>query len=373
MTNPAAQRSRMMLSPAVAAAVICLVLAIAGAPSLAATTAGPGAQPLGPGSGRGVEDGWLEPLLQRLDSDDFTVREAAARELQADRRLTLATLRQRVTDRDRPLTPEQSLRVDEAAARLLRTTPRAAMGVSFSRSLANGVEIGSAVAGFDAQRVLRPGDIIREMSGVAITSNEDARAVILSHEPGDEVTLSVLRGGEVTPLTLRLGSFNDLQGAYAMTEGTLREAWRIRCERSGRVPGEPALDPGISLEQWRGAEERERVRALRTIQPGPARPPQAEDAVGPEVAGGGSLRSLDQQPTLDFSGNESVLKNEQAAELQREIDSLAQQVRKYERRLKDPLADPAQKRALQQTIAQLRTRISAVRGERAALLKSLSP
>jgi hypothetical protein len=325
-------------------------------------------------------DEWLEPILARLDSDDLATRERASIDLQTDVRLTLDALQRRVTDSSRPLTAEQQLRVNEIALRLFKQTPRGAMGVSFAREQTEaGVTIGMAIDGFDAQRVLRPGDIIRELSGVPVFTHDEARAVIVSHDPGDEVRMTILRNNEPMEVTVRLGNFQDLQNAMPVSDRTLRDAWAYRCQRTGQMSatGTP-IDAGLTQTQWEQLQSRERRRVMQ----------QQERVLGMDVVttryqpieetidvlvGGGSLRRLETEPPMDFVANERDAANSmQARNYQIQINQLNQAIRNEQRMLeRDPNMDPQRRQAALRRIAGYREHVKQLRAERNRLIESL--
>lgn len=321
-------------------------------------------------------EGWLEPILERLNSDDLATRERASIDLQTDVRLTLDGLQRRVTDRSHPLTAEQQLRLSEVALRLFKQTARGAMGVSFAREQTEaGVQIGSAIDGFDAQRVLRPGDIIREMSGVPVFTHDEARAVIVSHDPGDEVRLTVLRNNEPVEVSLRLGRFQDLQNAVPVNDRTLRDAWAYRCQRTGQMSsaGMP-IDTGLTLAQWDQLQARERRRVMQqqVMLTNVARLQPVEEVMD-ALVGGGGLRRLDNEPPMDFVANERDAANSmQARNYQIQINQLNQAIRNEQRMLdRDPQMDPQRRQAALRRIQGYREHVKQLRAERNRLIESL--
>jgi hypothetical protein len=339
----------------------------------------PATQPTN-GGANGVEHGpaddrWLEPILERLDSDDLATRERASVDLQTDVRLTLEALQRRVADKSRPLTTEQQLRVSEVALRLFKQTTRGAMGVSFARQVEGGVEIGQAIDGFDSKRVLRGGDIIREMSGVTVFTNDEARAVIISHDPGEEVRMTIIRNGEPMEVTLRLGRFQDLQNAAPVNDRTLRDAWAYRCQRTGELTGtgEP-IDAGLTQGQWDQLQlrERQRLQQQQNLATNLARfQPQQEAAWVESVIGGGSLRRLDSEPPLDFVADERDAANSmQARNYMIQINQLNQAIRNEQRNLdRDPNMDPQRRQAALRRMQGYREHVRQLRIERNRILE----
>lgn len=325
------------------------------------------------------DSAWLEPLIALLDADELAVREKATGDLQTDTRLSLTGLQARIADRSRPLTAEQSLRLSEVALRLFKETPRAAMGVSFTRRpVAGGVEIGMAIEGFDARRVLKPGDVIAEMDGVPIVSYDDARAAIVSHDPGDEMRLSILRGGEVVQAAIKLGNYKELQNRDELTDATYREAWLVRCERlagSGDAAagaGVGAVEAGVSLEQWQAARLAARRATLKRQQEeqttggGVAR----EDVGAQVMVGGGALRRAEDVPLIDFTDADQRRQSPQVRNVQAQIENLQAQVRLFERQLQNERnMNEVQRQNTVRNIQRYRELIRQLKAERTKMLR----
>ncbi len=199
---------------------------------------------------------WLAEHIAELDSPDVLKRENATEQLGEDPRVRLGVLERWTVAGAKGqvrISPEQQRRLQTLALKRFAAEPRGAMGVQFSRDdySESGVEVGSLVNGFDAKRVLLPGDVITTLSGVAIGGVADARAVIVSHDPGDEVVARINRRGERMDVRMKLGSYQNL-GQASPIEDVIVEAWRIRVERlagAGNGTGDAVRVP-TSAARW---------------------------------------------------------------------------------------------------------------------------
>lgn len=195
----------------------------------------------------------LAALIRDFDAPTQMERSMASERAQADVEFTLSLLEEALTSpRETPLSPEQVMRLEQAALQRFLSEPRAAMGVQFSQleNITEGVEISAPLPGFDSMRVLQPGDIIHQVDSIVIHRQEQMRAAIVSYSPGDEVLLSISRQGEKMQVKIKMGSFADLEsrnagfiqpgrrGVNNLTRGvldsaTLTKAWRHRRDRMG--------------------------------------------------------------------------------------------------------------------------------------------
>jgi len=323
---------------------------------------------------------WLDEIVPRLGSDDYAEREKASELIGNDEGVSLALIEKRLTDAARPLTPEQSLRLSEAGLKHFASSQRGAMGVSFSLSdnAVDGVKVGGAVDGFDSKRVLRPGDVIREMDGVSLAVGDQNRsrnlviALIISHDPGDEVTLDVLRGGEPMVVRLKLGNYKDLRNANELSIPRLREAWDLRCRRTGgAAQTEPeAVEAGMSAERWGQISDPVRRVAMRhaavvraNANPFAAQQPEpVGDEIGTVLIAGGMGRALMAEPAGEFSASERGQRN--AAE----VRNKRQQIQLYTTllnrdlaRMKDANLPENQKRMLDNNIRSYKQQINMLR------------
>jgi hypothetical protein len=349
----------------------CVGVGLAGLTIPALAQQAPAVQELNGVTKAAHDPAWLEPIIQRLDSDDLAVRDRASTDLRTDPRLSLDQLQARIADHSRPLTPEQQLRMNQIAVALFRETPRAALGVSFARIVPGGVELGLVIAQFDARRVLRAGDIVAEMDGVPIVSPDDARAVIISHDPGDEMRVTFTRGGEAQTATVKLGSYRELQNGSSLNDSILREAWLLRCERvqgQGQPQAAP-IDAGLTQPQWAQAKAAENAALTRRMRQevDPRQPPDLSDV--DVLVGGGVLRRVEGIPLQDFTaGGQRRGRSPESARLQAEIENYQAQLRNIDAKLaRDLTLNEAQRRAFMQSSLQLREQIIRKRAEQRRL------
>jgi PDZ domain len=335
--------------------------------------------------GRDAE--WLERFVPKLDSDDYAEREKASELIGSDEGVSLSLIEKRLTDAARPLTPEQSLRLSEAGLKHFANSQRGAMGVSFALSdnALDGVKVGGAVDGFDSKRVLRPGDVIREMDGVSLALNDQMRsrgliiALIVSHDPGDEVTLDLLRGGEPVVVRLKLGNYKDLRNANELDLPRLRAAWELRCRRAvgGGAPSEPeAVEAGMSAERWgqigdpvrRATMRRNAVLRQQNVN---AFAPQADpggDEAGAMLLAGGAARPLLADPPVEFSASERGNRNSaQARNLQQQIQLFSNLLSRDRAKLRDPNVPDGQRRLLLNQIKAYEQQLNQLRTQRRQL------
>ncbi|MDA0802344.1 MAG: PDZ domain-containing protein [Planctomycetota bacterium] len=135
----------------------------------------------------------IERLLERMGSASFDEREAATVELLQGNRPTaeiLACLDARRWD-DEVLFRALAVVVDRIVL-----APRGALGVSMQpATIGNrpGVTIHELIAGLPAEKVLRVGDRLYRIDGVAVLSNEECIAAIQSHAPGEVLRVNIAR------------------------------------------------------------------------------------------------------------------------------------------------------------------------------------
>lgn len=318
------------------------------------------------GTNSAARDAALDGLLKGFDSDDVATRERAAAGLASTPAIDLAALTRRIGDRAHPLSPEQALRLNEAGVKLLKSSPRGAMGVSFGRSTPDTVEIGLPVEGFESMRVLRQGDVVRTIAGVKAAGQEQARAIILSHDPGAEVTLEITRAGEPSTVTLHLGSYSDLdQGTrQPMADPVMREAWRLRCARAaGDAAGdaEPVIESGVSAAQYRAAMQRERRQQQQALVDAQTNPRRRVDDGSAPVLGGGGLRRLEDEPDRAFTAAPKPKGDGVLAALRAESISTGNQIRQFEKQLRNPRLNAAERQQFQGLVRGQRNRLATLR------------
>jgi len=329
-----------------------LIVALAAfAPALAA------ASHAAPGRDRpliGAEsDAWLQEQIDRLGSDELALREEAEGAIPAGRRVPLATLEAAVAgERDGPLDPEQTARLERVAFEMFKAAPHGAMGVGFAESPAGrGVSIQHAVAGFDAERILRSGDVVLEMDGVAVESSENARACILSHDPGDVVVLRMLRRGEPVIARLRLGDYADLNNRAGLTQDILAEAWDVRKRRrAGNAPEAGIVQTRIGPDRWLRMVAGERGREAPFHRGG--RVEAQEPPVSIEA--GGEDRAIVGTGTPDFTGVEAAEGPRLVPNPAGSAAQIRNQLRQIEQRLRDPAIPAITRQQLMARAAGLR-------------------
>lgn len=137
-----------------------------------------------------------QPMLEcvaRLDDRSHEVRERASAELLGQ----AITLEEIIATLARgQLSPEQHARLVSAACARALALPRGALGIRMQSSLdpvRKGVEVSMLLPGMPAERVMRPGDRIERIGGVAIESSGDLVTLIQSRSPGETVRLTVAR------------------------------------------------------------------------------------------------------------------------------------------------------------------------------------
>ncbi|MCX5691626.1 MAG: PDZ domain-containing protein [Planctomycetota bacterium] len=217
----------------------------------------------------------LAALIRELDAPTPVQRATASERAQADPEFTLSLLEEALTmARATPLSPEQIMRLEQAARQRFLTEPRAAMGVQFSQleNITEGVEISAPLPGFDSMRALQPGDIIHQVDSIVIHRQDQMRAAIVSYSPGDDVSLSISRQGEKMQVKIKMGSFADLESRNAgfvqpgrrgvnnlargvLDTATLTKAWRHRRDRLGGGLANAAdiINSPLTPAQWERA------------------------------------------------------------------------------------------------------------------------
>lgn len=205
----------------------------------------------------------LEDWVAKLDADDPLEREAAGaaiRESNTDIK-SIFEIMKRPT-----LSLEQRKRLENVAREPFEKSPRAGLGVSFDLSINDGsVRIIGTVdrPGFHAHEVLKPGDTVRELDGLVIRTQEQARSVILSHDPGDTLDVLVIRQGTPVRAAIKLGNFLDLDVGAPRNQlrqdfrgRSLDSAFQVRMLRElgdqVKQSGAAPIDAGFSAETWDG-------------------------------------------------------------------------------------------------------------------------
>ncbi len=237
----------------------------------------------------------LDGLLRDLNDDAFAVRERASALIAGDLSVPLDEIARALARPD--LSPEQSARLAAAGEARFVNAPHAALGTSFQASFGTSpqVVIGRPQPGWDAARVLQPGDVIRAADGVVIDDFEQFRAILTAHDPGEAMALNILRGGRSIEVRVTLGRYDDLRDPLPLDEDLLRGAWAHRVarvwKRAGLSPEQPAIDPRIDARTWRqlsrATERGERSMAGQAV----AGSPEAAARAGPRLVAGGTARA----------------------------------------------------------------------------------
>ncbi len=288
------------------------------------------------------------------------------------------------------LSPEQYNRLRVVAKEQFVSSPRAALGVQFddigSRS-SEGVPIARTIEGFDSERVLKSGDVMYAMSGVRVTSLDDARKIITSHDPGERMTIHLFRNGEPLIVRATLGSFEDLErrpergrnfgvGGVGLNRGgrgsdVMDAAWEIRLARvmGTRLEGARAIDPGIGVAEYsamegelaRVVERRETREQVKTVARPDGMGAKADEWPG-VVAGGGAGGVVGIEATAEFSGSGRATPENEAAllaqrnQLQLELNNINMMM------MQAPL-DPKKRQALAQQSMRVRMMIMELDGK----------
>jgi hypothetical protein len=347
------------------------------------------------GAARGVAGGADRPLsaedrkhIAELDSSVLRVRESAMSALRNSPLLTLDQL-EGVLSGER-LSPEQFNRLGVLAKERFVSSPRAALGVQFddfgARS-SEGVPIARTIEGFDSVRVLKSGDVMYAMSGVRVTSLEDARKIITSHDPGERMTIHLFRNGEPLIVRATLGNFEDLErrpergrnvgvGGGGGNRGgrgsdVMDAAWEIRLARvmGTKMERAEAIDPGVGVAEYSAMEgelgrvvdlqeKRERVKTVAR-----------QDGMGEEVdrgpgivAGGGAGGVVGIEATAEFSGSGRATPENEAA-LQAQRSSLQLELNNINMMMMQAQLDPKKRQALAQQSMRVRVMIMELDGK----------
>jgi hypothetical protein len=198
-------------------------------------------------------------LLRALASDDYVTRDRTARRLEARADFGLREVETLLNSPG--LHPEQRARIGRVGFRLFSLQDRAALGVSFDPQSRDGVRLRQVIDGFEIAGVAGAGDLVVEIGGLPLRSEERFRAEILSRLPGESIQLGLRRAGApddapIERVTVGLGRLESLQNAAPPEPALLEAAWALRIERTVETTGEPTLGDGIKGRDWLEAEGR---------------------------------------------------------------------------------------------------------------------
>lgn len=130
--------------------------------------------------------------LELLGSPDWSVREAASQslyEMEIADEILLATLV------DQGLGIEQRSRMIATIARRIIEAPRGAVGIRMRRNLGGdpGVVVEAVIAGMPGEKFLKPGDRIKAIDGMRISTSDDLTSLVQGRKPGDMLVFEVAR------------------------------------------------------------------------------------------------------------------------------------------------------------------------------------
>ncbi len=311
-----------------------------------------------------LDRGVFNRMIADLDSPDLKTRELASERLAVLPGLTLDDVLERLAS-ETTLAPEQTRRLEQIAAHLFRTAPKAGLGVQFGRqNAARGVLIEATVDPdrFPAANILRAGDYIAEVRGRPVRSPDDLRAAILSHLPGETMPSVVLRADERLELDLPLGNFDMLGRTERIEPDLARRCVLMRMERLVGLPPEPAaLGTDVTPSDWARAGDAPDGQPRR----------RAAGATAHGVRLGGTARA---NPDADTAGvpldqlvervntsgafDPSAMSPEQRLEwyirLEQSYNSLNAQIRTMQVLLRDPGITSAEADSLEERIRGLR-------------------
>jgi hypothetical protein len=272
-----------------------------------------------------IDAEFIAQRVRRLDDPSLEVRDAATLELIAAG-VTPEQLAEHV--RTPGLSAEAAERLAYAAQQWFSTTERAALGVSFGyvRDDARTAAITDTIRGFDAARVLQPGDVIAAVNGEPVTYQQ-LRAQIVSHDPGQTCTLTIVRNGRTMTASVTFGRWSDLaagRGGF-VDEAVFVRALAIRLLRAGWPVPEPVAAP-LDTAAWAQAA-RLAARARGSGDPDSAADAgaAARPAVLARVGGQGPVRGGEAEREAD-TGTLRVWRRLSDEALMRERDLMKMQL-----------------------------------------------
>lgn len=287
----------------------------------------------------------LRPLIAQLDDDVLTKREQAQNDIAASESLHGRTAVQVLSDSS--LSPEQRERLMQIAYDTFSRRPRAALGVSFDQ-FAERVSLSGTVPGFDAQRVLRGGDVIVRFNGVEVATQDDARREILSYEPGQSISLHVLRGEEAIIVRCTLGSYNELNtNRRQMTEYDLRRAFHAWLDReNAEANPRQSISSGRNADSWGEALYQEGISARG----GRLKPPVDVELPAEVNAGGGERRTLNADAAQPFADSLDQLRLDTLSRMRQQEQVAEARIRNLEMQLRAGNLDAARRQQIELSI-----------------------
>ncbi|MCB9838123.1 MAG: PDZ domain-containing protein [Phycisphaeraceae bacterium] len=249
---------------------------------------------LSPAGARSAWADYLRPdeidvLVDQLADDDFASREEATQSLTITETDIEPLLKARLETG--ALTAEQLVRIETILQNRFYNSPRAALGVGFvpvnnQPDLPAPVVLNNVLQGFPCAATLKPGDIIRVVDGLELTSfgaDNDVRTAILSHLPGEELELVIERDNRRSFVRVPLADYERL-GNPPPPSTMLGKAWEFRKARLGL--GATNSQPPIECPE---PETRSKLPPL------PARPAPKISAGGAPDNGGELLHTFRSQ------------------------------------------------------------------------------
>lgn len=294
--------------------------------------------------------------IEALGDPSLEVRDAAAESLRADASADVV-IDQAMTLPG--LTMEQRLRLRSVARAKFFSRPLAGMGLSFAPD-SGGIRVMSVVQDdrFWAHRFLQPGDLLIEVNGHRLITEDDLRSWILSQDPGDVLRVTFRRNVQVLHASIRLGRFLDLDNPRQPTSDVLESAWVLR---SGRfvieTPEDRVIDSGLSPDVWDegplGWQAADDPTYRGTIAMGGEPTFSTEGMIAQDVGRGPTRRPNMLQAPED--PRDEVLR-ERASHIQA-MQSMRLRLDEIERRLNHPEVTRDQQASLRVQTQQLRDRI----------------
>jgi hypothetical protein len=182
----------------------------------------------------------IDRLVAELDADDFEQRERASLALRAIPGLRQQDLIRMM--RAPGTSPEQRLRLLDAAKVRFYESPRPGIGIAFgsARARGNSIVITTVQDNMPAgkAKLLAVDDVFVAFDGVDLATFENVqeaelfiRASILSHSPGGRIPAIVDRNGVRVHVDIPLGGWEDLQNPNRPPLSLMHHAWQLHVER----------------------------------------------------------------------------------------------------------------------------------------------
>jgi hypothetical protein len=299
----------------------------------------------------------IATVIDALDDPRFAERERAsvALEIRADELDALLGGELNLSE----LTLEQVERIGGALRSRFWATPRAALGVSFGRQLnamAEGLPLQNVINGFPSATVLRGGDVVVSVDGIALVdapsdmAQQMMRASILSRDPGDTLPMLVKRGNIELRVEAPLGAYRDLgPNAGVLTDAELERAWTVRSDRLGlsRYSGD-VIESDLARRNW--PQHRQTVETMSDT----------------TAMGGGAGHSADFGELFAAAQGERIttVREEQLQQVRDDLESqlsmLNLQLEVVERQMTNPTATDAERRQAAMLHMQLQSKISEI-------------